>query len=173
MNTAGEQFLRDTVMRFRQEYLPRLEQAIGALAPEDLWWRPHDGVTSVGMLLTHLEGNVRQWILSGLGGEPDRRERDREFQPGDEKDARVLLERLKKTTLLACHQLDATDHGRLTEIVEIQGFKMSVLSAVYHVLEHFGWHTGQITWIAKARGGPDHGIAYYEDEALNEARNPE
>jgi len=168
----GELFLRDTVMRFRQEYLPRLDQAIAALAPSDLWWRPHDGVTSVGVLLTHLEGNVRQWLLSGLGDEPDQREREQEFEPGDEVDPGVLLERLKKTTQLACHMLDAMDTSRLAEPVEIQGFKMPVLSAIYHVLEHFGWHTGQITWIVKARGGPNHGVAYYEDESLNEARNP-
>ena len=60
-------------------------------------------------------------------------------------------------------------HPRCT----IQGYELTTLEAVYHVLEHFAWHAGQITWIAKQAGGPGHGIAFYDDDRVNEAHNPE
>jgi hypothetical protein len=37
----------------------------------------------------------------------------------------------------------------------IQDYDVTVLEAIYHVVEHFGMHTGQIILIAKARTGED------------------
>ena len=167
----GARFLRETTLRFRQEYLPRLEKAVAPLRHEDVWWRPHEETTSIGILLRHLEGNVRQWILSGLGDAPDRRARDEEFQGADQPGAEALLDRLRTTTEAACRFLDAFDPAHLGDSYRIQGFGTNALGAVYHVLEHFGWHVGQITWIAKLRAGPSHGISFYDDEALQSARN--
>lgn len=56
--------------------------------------------------------------------------------------------------------------------VTIQGFETTGLGAVLHVVEHFSWHTGQVVWIAKARAGAAHGLALYDDAAINAARNP-
>ena len=53
----------------------------------------------------------------------------------------------------------------------LSSFELAEVPAVYHVVEHFSWHTGQITWIAKLRKGAQHGIAFYEDDSLNAARN--
>ncbi|MGH9651714.1 MAG: hypothetical protein ACRD3I_14770, partial [Terriglobales bacterium] len=62
----------------REVYLPRIARCLSLLSEGEIWWRPHRTSNSVGNLLLHLEGNVRQWIISGLGGAPDRRERDTE-----------------------------------------------------------------------------------------------
>ena len=169
----GARFLRETTLRLRQEYLPRLQQALEPLENEDIWWRPHEETTSIGILLRHLEGNIRQWILSGLGGAPDRREREREFGGDAQPSGGELFERLSTTTEAVCRFLDAFDPARLGDTYRIQGFGTTALGAVYHVLEHFGWHLGQVTWIAKLRAGSTHGIAYYDDDALDTARNDE
>ena len=167
----GARFLRETTLRFRQEYLPRLEQALEPLEDADVWWQPHAETTSIGTLMRHLEGNIRQWILSGLGGAPDRRVRETEFAGEDRPTAAALLERLRTTTEAVCRFLDAFDPAKLGDTYRIQGFGTTAMGAVYHVLEHFGWHLGQITWIAKLRAGDTHGIAYYDDDALDAARN--
>ncbi len=67
--------------------------------------------------------------------------------------------------------LDSLEPAQLCASMRIQGIRTTVLGAVYHVLEHLGWHTRQITWIAKLRRGPAHGIAFYDDQALNAANN--
>jgi len=154
-------------------YLPRIERALAILPAADLWWRPHADCISVGHILRHLEGNVRQWIVSALGGAPDTRERAREFRPeGDAASSAELFERLRATVQAAGAVLRALPDGALCQPLQIQGFDTHVRSAIVHVVEHFSWHTGQIVWIAKARAGAAHGLAFYDDAALAQARNP-
>ena len=162
-------FREESISYLRDTYLPRLGAAVEALAPEDTWWRPHEGVLSMGNILVHLEGNVRQWILSGLGGAKDRRERAAEFAARDGATAAELLAPLGATVRAACDVIAAIDE--LDRACAIQGFPTTPFRAVYHVVEHFSWHTGQAVWIAKARGGSGHGIAFYDDAQINERRN--
>jgi len=166
----GRLFVEETIGSFREEYLPRLEAAVAAVPAEKLWWRPHSDATSIGNLLLHLEGNVRQWFLAGLGGEQQpRRERSAEFRARDaaggsgEKLCKILKEAVESSYPV----LTGLTDSQLTEVREIQGFRVTGLAAVYHVVEHFGWHLGQIVWIAKATAGPDHGIVFYDDDALD------
>jgi uncharacterized damage-inducible protein DinB len=164
-------FIARSTHHLENEFLPRLEKALAALDESDLWWRPNADTTSIGHLLQHLEGNVRQWILSGMGGEADHRERGREFELNEEMDKEQLFTRLHTTVTRACHLMKALDESALARKFIIQDFETTGLGAIYHIVEHFAWHVGQITWIAKARAGEGHGIVYYDDEKLNEAHN--
>ena len=38
---------------------------------------------------------------------------------------------------------------------QIQDYDVTVLEAIYHVVEHFGMHTGQIIMMTKLRTGKD------------------
>lgn len=153
-------------------YVPRLAWALEILPAADLWWRPHPDCISVGNVLLHLEGNVRQWILSGLGGEPDARERATEFAAEAHSLAGpALLARLTETVARAAAVIRGLTDDALEGAVSIQGFETTGLAAVLHVVEHFSWHTGQVVWIAKARAGGGHGLAFYDDAALAKARN--
>jgi hypothetical protein len=48
--------------------------------------------------------------------------------------------------------------ARLAESVTIQGYDVTVLQAVYHVVEHFSGHTGQIIFATKLLTGKDLGF---------------
>src|SRR5437867_7915143 len=74
----AEAFRKEAVSGF-EKYLPRIVDCLELLSEEEIWWRPNEASNSAGNLVLHLCGNVRQWIISGLGGEPDTRERDKEF----------------------------------------------------------------------------------------------
>ena len=167
----GTALSRQCCALLRDTYLPRLQQSLAGMTSADVWWRPHADTTSIGNLLLHLEGNVRQWIVSGLGGAPDHRVRESEFAARQGADAGALLAALAATVGRACEVIERLPPSRWTERVTIQEFEVTVLAAVLHIVEHFSWHTGQITWIAKLRRGAGHGIAYYDDDALNAARN--
>jgi uncharacterized damage-inducible protein DinB len=39
--------------------------------------------------------------------------------------------------------------------VKIQTYEVSTLQAVYHVVEHFSYHLGQVLYIYKMRTGTD------------------
>ena len=152
-----------------EQYLPRIRAAFQLLPAEDRWWTPHRDALSFGAILRHLEGNVRQWIVAGVGGAPDLRERRLEFAAPKE-DCELLLIRLEATCEAAARVIE--EHAeRLEERRFIQGESCTVLHAIYHVVEHFSWHLGQAIWIAKARAGAGHGFALYDEEAINRARN--
>ena len=160
-------FTDQSAVYLRDEYLPRMKRVVESLDPADTWWRPHDGVLAIGNILLHLEGNVRQWILTSIGGRPDVRDRASEFAARDGDDAAVLFEPLRDTVLEACEVVNNLAEPALMAQYKIQDYEISGYGAIYHVVEHFSWHTGQAVWIAKARGGADHGIAFYDDASLN------
>jgi hypothetical protein len=49
-----------------EQYWPRLRTCIESLTDEQVWWRPNDASNRVGNLLLHLNGNVRQWLISSF-----------------------------------------------------------------------------------------------------------
>jgi uncharacterized damage-inducible protein DinB len=143
------------------EYPAKIHAAVEVLPADRVWWRPNEQANSVGNLLLHLSGNVRQWIVSGVGGQPDVRERNREFAARDGASATALLDGLDATLDEADAVLHALRPADLQARRAIQGRDTTVLEAVYHVVEHFAGHTGQIIWIAKlAAPGA---IRFYED----------
>ena len=171
--TPAAAFLRESAAFLRDVHGPRLARAARTLGEAGLWWRPHAEVISVGTILLHLEGNVRQWILGGLGGRPDRRDRAAEFAASGAEGPRLeeLLERLGATVAEAASVIEALPEDELLAPRRIQGGETHALAAVLHVVEHFSWHTGQAVWIAKARTGAGHGIAFYDQARLDAARN--
>ncbi len=128
------------------------------LRDEDVWWRAHQTSNSVGNLALHLAGNVRQWIISGLGGEADLRERAKEFAERGPLPRRALVNRLRTTVVESCRVLEGLDAQRLLRSQSIQGFRVTGLEAVAHVVEHFAYHTGQIIFFTKLRLGQDLGF---------------
>jgi uncharacterized damage-inducible protein DinB len=154
---AGK-FVTQAMHSLSQHHLPRILECLKMLSDGDIWWRPHSTSNSVGNLALHLSGNVRQWIISGLAGEPDRRERDKEFAEYGPLPRRVLVARLRSTVVEAGRVLKGLDSPELIRVYSIQGFRVTGLEAVAHVVEHFAYHAGQIIFITKLRLGKDLGF---------------
>lgn len=140
------------------EYLPKINACVERLGDDDLWWRPNEASNSVGNLILHLAGNVRQWIVVSLGGAPDTRDRAAEFAARAGATGAELLSNLEAVLHQADRTLEQLDRTRLEERLTIQGHEVTVLEAVYHVVEHFAMHTGQIAYITKLRTGEDLGF---------------
>lgn len=149
MNEIGRTFIACSRAYFAEDYLPKVERCLELLTDDQIWWRANSQSNSIGNLLLHLSGNVRQWIVCSLGGAPDERDRDSEFAerriiPRDE-----LLARLKQTLSEADATLAKFDPDKLIERRVIQGLDVTALEAIFHVVEHFSMHTGQIIMMAK------------------------
>jgi len=138
-----------------EKYTPRIVRCLQLLSEKEIWWRPNDASNAAGNIVLHLCGNVRQWIISGLGGAPDLRERDKEFSERGPLPRRVLISRLKSTVKEACQTIDRMPPTKLSQEFEIQGFRVSGLAAIAHVCEHFAYHTGQIIYLTKLKRGRD------------------
>jgi hypothetical protein len=146
------------------ENLDRIETCVTELPPDSLWARDSDNENAVGNLLIHLEGNVRQWILSGIGAAPDARDRPGEFAARSGPDASLLLATLRGTVGEALTMIRSLPHRRLAEAISIQGYDTTVLSAIFHVVEHFSGHTYQIILLTKRFTGRDLGFYSYLDK---------
>ena len=144
-----------------KEYPIKLRHCINALPPDAVWARPHPESNSVGNLLVHLTGNVTEWILGGVGGQKISRYRAGEFEQTDGADGTTLLDNLEAVLGKADAVLAALTEKDLARSVVIQERDTNVLGAVYHVVEHFAMHTGQIVLMTKlyAPGA----IRFYED----------
>jgi uncharacterized damage-inducible protein DinB len=107
-----------------------------------------------------MEGNARQWIICGLGGAPDTRVRQQEFDERSPHTGDALLSGLKTTLAEVDGVLSRLDPSTLLERRTIQGHDVTVLAAVFHVVEHFSMHTGQIILLTKMTTGSD--LAFYD-----------
>jgi uncharacterized damage-inducible protein DinB len=145
------------------EYLPKIRRALQGLSPEHLWWRPNPASNSMGNLVLHLAGNIRQWVVSGIGGEEDRRRREEEFSRTSGLSAEDLLGVLEAAVHDADRVLSELPMSRLPNRLVIQGMDVSVFDAVYHVVEHFAMHTGQIIYLSKLHSGEDLGFYLVEN----------
>lgn len=155
--SSGQLFLEFSSKKLRQ-LLSRIHACLEMLDEERLWLRAGDSSNSIANLCLHLSGNVRQWILHGIAGQPDTRARDAEFAARDGADKAALWDLLSSTVQEACSVLDQLPAEDLTRTVCPQNYKVSVLEAVYHVVEHFAQHTGQILYATKALTGADLGF---------------
>jgi uncharacterized damage-inducible protein DinB len=143
------------------EYPTKIRHCLDVLPSDALWHREDEDSNSVGNLLLHLAGNVRQWIISSVGGAPDTRYRSGEFEAREGADAEALFNALRATLDQADAVIASLTSTSLLERRTIQGRDVSVLEAVYHVVEHFSLHTGQIILLTK-RHAPGR-IRFYED----------
>lgn len=154
-------FLECSRHQFLEQSWPRLRQCVESLTDEHIWHRPNPASNSIGNLILHLNGNVRQWLVTSFNHDEDHRNRPAEFSeirviPKAEllstlaatlEEARVVLERLTTADLLASY--------------EIQGYNPTGLDVVYHVVEHFALHYGQIIYITKMLTAQDLGFYSY------------
>jgi len=156
----GDAFLQQARSLLSEDFLPKLRRCLEELNDDDLWWRAHETNNSAGNLILHLCGNVRQWIISGLGGAPDLRQRPHEFSERTHIPKAELLAKLEKTMEEATQVLARFDSETLLAERTIQGFQQTALQAIFHVVEHFSFHTGQIIYITKLRQGVD--LKFYD-----------
>lgn len=148
-------FLASARQLIAKQNLPHIVKCLQQLSEEEIWWRPNAASNSAGNLVLHLCGNVRQWIISGLGGAPDKRQRDLEFSQQGPIPRRELVTRLRRTVRDAFRVLVKLSDDSLARKYSIQGYHVTGMDAVFHVTEHFGYHTGQIIYITKLKRGED------------------
>jgi uncharacterized damage-inducible protein DinB len=149
MSNIGQEFIARSRFHLTQDYLPKIERCLDLLSDEQIWWRANAQSNSIGNLLLHLSGNVRQWIVTGLGSAADTRDRDAEFAQRDVISREELLARLRQTLQEADGVLANFNTDNLLKEYRIQEFDVSALEATLHVVEHFSMHTGQIIMLTK------------------------
>lgn len=156
--------LQDVFIKFSSDKLKqlcdRIQDCLGRLTYEQVWTRSGEHDNSIGNLVLHLCGNVTQWIGYGVAGRADNRNRDAEFAARGDVQPSELSHRVSAVVSDAVSIIRSLDAQRLAEITEIQKYSITKFEAVYHVVEHFAQHTGQIMFATKLLTGQD--LGYYK-----------
>ena len=156
--------VEETRRRMLEESFPRLRQCLSLLTDEEIWRRPNPQSNAVGNLVLHLCGNAQQWIGSGLGGNPDTRKRQAEFDERGPLSRDELHRKIDETEEVIRKVLEQVTPEDLLTVHPVQTFEENGLSILVHVVEHFSYHTGQISYFTKALKDVD--LGYYRGVKL-------
>jgi len=156
---------RQQVIFFLEENPPRVVKCLSQLSEEEVWRKPNSQTNSIANLILHLCGNIRQYAISSLGGQPDVRERDLEFSTQGGLDKQELLVKLNSTVEEAVATIRFVSDEELLRKRMVQGFEYSGIGVLIHVTEHFSYHVGQIALYTKLLKERD--LGFYADLDLN------
>lgn len=165
-----EEFLGQSILRI-DEYLVKIERCLNELKEEEIWERPNESSNSIGNIILHLCGNITQYIISSLGTAKDNRERDLEFTTKGGISKLELYRKLSNVVDEAKNVISEINLEDLKKIRTVQGFRMSGIGIIIHVVEHFSYHTGQIAFWTKMIKNID--LGFYRDLDLNQKNSIE
>ena len=169
--TVEETFRKFSADKLRQ-LSGRIQVCLGKLTPEQVWMRNSPNENAVGNLVLHLCGNIAQWIGSGVAGLPDHRQRAAEFEARGGLDNTALAARLQTAVETAAAQIESLPAAGFTDVVTIQNYAVTKLEAIFHVVEHFAEHTGQIIFATKLLTGDDLGFYAHLNKPPHAEKTP-
>ena len=158
------EFLSQAIHRI-DENTPKLIACVRELDEAEVWKRPNPHSNSVGNIILHLCGNIRQYAISSLGNRQDVRERDKEFSADGGYSASELLKKLTDTLDEAKSIIQTISAEELLRKRKVQGYTHSGIGIVIHVTEHYSYHTGQIIFWTKLLKDKD--LGFYASVDLN------
>ena len=145
---------RDKMLDLEHRWVNALQQ----LNDDDLNWRPNDLSNSIANLVVHIAGNFRQRFVSGIGGEPDNRDRNEEFNTRQRFTKQELVNILTEHFAIVHRSMLNMTSQMLTQVYNIQGRDVSGLDVIFGVATHVSEHLGQVLFIAKLRLGEEYQI---------------
>ena len=161
--SLAEAFCRDSIASL-EEGCSKITHCLRQLGEDQIWWRPRPEMNSIGNLLLHLAGNVRQWIVAGVGDFEDTRERQAEFDERGPLPQDVVwgrLEQVVKEASAVLHAVSATD---LMTSKQVQGFDVTKLGATMHSVSHFQGHVQEIIGLTRQQLGDEYQFRWTPDQ---------
>jgi len=131
----------------------KIEHCLSQLADEQIWWRPRPEMNSIANLILHLFGNMRQWLISGVGGAKDVRNRPAEFADRSNRRKAEVLGILQKVVSEADAILDRLTPQQLAAPRRIQGYDTTVIAAIFDTVAHFRGHVQEIIHMTREQVG--------------------
>ncbi len=163
------EFIDETV-RFIDENTLKIKSCLKELNEKDIWLRPNEHVNSIGNIILHLCGNIRQYVISSIGGKADIRERDLEFSTKDGFTSSELEVKLLSTVEEAKSTIVSASLENLARQRIVQKTSYTGIGIIIHITEHYSYHTGQIILLTKLFKNIDMG--FYGGKDLNEKNTP-
>ncbi|MEK6154130.1 DinB family protein [Flavobacteriaceae bacterium 3-367] len=163
-DNIAEEFVQQALYRM-DESSRMIKISLERLTEADMWRRPNKASNSIGNLMLHLCGNITQYAIASLGGTEDTREREKEFSVASGQTKAQLWAKLEGTVQQAQEVIKKTSGEALLRKREVQGFSLSGIGIIIHVVEHYSYHTGQIAFWTKLLKEQD--LGFYDGMDLD------
>jgi uncharacterized damage-inducible protein DinB len=160
-----KEFIQQSAYRIT-ENTKRIVKCLEEIDESELWRRPNENSNSIGNIILHLCGNIRQYVISSLGKKEDVRVREKEFSTKEGPNKKELFAKLANTVDEAIAIIENLDEQEFIKLYSVQGFNLSGIGIVVHVTEHYSYHTGQIAFWIKLLKNRD--LGFYAGIDLNE-----
>lgn len=169
MGPLSKAFLEESKSRFESSFI-RLNHCLEQIDEKQIWWKPDPRMNSIGILIKHLCGNLRQWTVIQMNNSEDHRNRPAEFIDETKLSKKDLLQLVKKINDDFFAAVNNFNPERLSERKVIQGYEVTILSALYRSLTHLEGHVGQIILLTRLQLGENYKI--YSDAKAGELKAP-
>ncbi len=146
----GENYLKSCIKEFKG--LKSLgERSFSQIRDEDFFVSPDEESNSIAIIVRHLSGNmISRWTdFLSSDGEKEYRKRDEEFERLFYTDKDDVMSRWEKGWDCLFDALNSLNEEDLLKEVFIRKEKHTVPEAINRQLAHYGYHIGQIVYIAK------------------------
>ncbi len=148
-------YIDDTLVQMRKLKI-QAEKAVEQMDDAQLVALIDPDANSVALIMKHLAGNMRsRWtdFLTSDGEKPDR-DRDSEFEPGDDDSRHRLMAAWEDGWARVFAAIGALSDGDLSRTVTVRGESLTVVEAINRQVTHYAAHVGQIVLLAKHYAGP-------------------
>jgi uncharacterized damage-inducible protein DinB len=162
--SIAQEFIAQAIFRM-EENSPRIKKCLDRLSEDQVWQKPNGSSNSIGNLILHLCGNITQYILSSLGNIKDQRARDLEFSTSGGFSKEELFNKIDQVISAAVEVINNCEEEQLLKVKDVQGFELSGIGIIIHVVEHLSYHTGQIAFWTKYLKDQD--LGFYADLDLD------
>ena len=139
----------EVALRFVDHNLDQIRSIVAEFPGERLWQRPQSNMVSLGNLVCHVAGSMRDWIENGLGQGDWRRDRQREFDRENGMEAEALIQHLDATRDHCATFLAAIDEQTWCQARTFRIKSYTVRDIVLHQLEHVAYHAGQAAFLRR------------------------
>jgi hypothetical protein len=136
-----------------REAFGRVEHCLGQLTDEQAWGRPRADLNSVGNLVLHLAGNVRQLIVGEVGGGPTDRDRQAEFDERGPVPRAELLARLRAAVDAAAAVLTGQTAAGWARRCAFRGQPATALGLAVRSVAHFRGHAQEVIHLTRSALG--------------------
>ncbi|MGH2399577.1 MAG: DinB family protein [bacterium] len=130
-------------------------KAVEGLTDAEINWRHPNLSNTIGILLRHVAGSERYWIVEVVGGRPIHRERDAEFA-GERLAKQPLVDALRAAQAEVTGVMGRMAAGELSTEVQLRDPPRTIpkAQAILHSIQHTAYHLGQIQLLRKMAGTP-------------------
>jgi hypothetical protein len=149
-NLLAKHYLEDAILNFRG-YKKLAEKAFAQTTDEEFFRVLDEEANSIAVIIKHMVGNMlSRWtdFLTTDGEKPDRN-RDMEFVITPETTRDEMLAQWEKGWDCVFGAIESLQPEDLMKTVLIRGEAHTVVKAINRQMTHYGYHIGQIVFLAK------------------------